>query len=44
MKNIAIATNSYHVFRAVALARCFGFNYQGIGGRTPLYILQNASL
>ena len=42
VQHVLIVSNSYHIFRAVMLARYFGFEYQGLGGKTPLYFIPNA--
>ena len=42
VQHVLIVSNTYHSFRAVMLARYFGFEYQGLGGKTPLYFIPNA--
>lgn len=42
VQHVLIVSNSYHIFRAVMLARYFGVEYQGLGGKTPLYFIPNA--
>lgn len=39
---VLIATNNYHVFRALLYSKKLGINADGVGGKTPFYFWINA--